>query len=378
MKIYKSANVWDEALDRIRWLFDEFPEIIVSVSGGKDSTVIYHLARIVAEERGRLPLKVMWLDQEAEWQGTVDYVRSLMYADGVDPRWYQFPFRLFNATSTTEHWLNCWDPEKEDKWIHPQDPISIKENIYKTDRFTSLFTNIARYENPDNRVCYLAGVRAEESPTRFVGMTHAPTYKGRTWGKLLDKTRGHVTMYPIYDWSYSDVWKSILDNEWAYNRIYNAQWQYGVPVRKMRISNVHHETAVETLFHLQEIEPETWQRLTQRIGGIDTAGKMGSDDFFVRELPFMFRDWKEYRDYLMDCLITDPSWKKKMQHRMNVQEEWYADVVGSRLYKVHVQSILTNDWELIKLDLFDKNPQMHNIRVHKRRIAQEVLENDGS
>lgn len=371
MKIYKSQNVFEAALDRIRWLFDEYDEIVVSVSGGKDSTVVYNLARIVAEEKNRLPLKVMWLDQEAEWQGTVDYVRDLMYADGVTPKWYQFPFRLFNATSTTDHWLNCWDPAEQDKWIHPQDPVSIKENIYGTDRFGDLFSAIAKKDYPDTRVCFVAGVRTEESPGRFVGLTGAPTYKWATWGTALSANKQHITMYPIYDWSYSDVWKSIHDNDWAYNRIYDAQYQYGVPVRKMRISNVHHETAVESLFHLQEIEPETYERLTQRIGGIDTAGKMGTDDFFVRDLPFMFSDWKEYRDYLLEKLITDEDWQTRFRKKFDQQEEMYADVIGNRVYKVHVQSILTNDWELVKLDMFDRNPEMHNIREHKRRAAQE-------
>ena len=59
MKIYKKQNVWDAALDRIRWIYDEFPEVVVSFSGGKDSTVLMELTKIVAREKGRLPLKVM-------------------------------------------------------------------------------------------------------------------------------------------------------------------------------------------------------------------------------------------------------------------------------------------------------------------------------
>ena len=33
MKFYQSQNVFDAALDRIRYLFDEFPNIIVNTSG---------------------------------------------------------------------------------------------------------------------------------------------------------------------------------------------------------------------------------------------------------------------------------------------------------------------------------------------------------
>jgi len=39
-----------------------------------------------------------------------------------------------------------------------------------------------------------------------------------------------------------------------------------------------------------------------RISGIDTAGKMSYDNFYVRKLPFMFSSWIEYRDFLIEKL----------------------------------------------------------------------------
>jgi len=56
---YMNISVFDEALNRIRFVFDECDDVIVAFSGGKDSTVTYNLAKIVAKEMGRLPLKVM-------------------------------------------------------------------------------------------------------------------------------------------------------------------------------------------------------------------------------------------------------------------------------------------------------------------------------
>ena len=78
MKLYKSTNVFDEALKRINWLFDEFENIVVGCSGGKDSTVVLNLCLKVAEERNRLPLTVMFIDQEAEWQHTIDYMKTVL------------------------------------------------------------------------------------------------------------------------------------------------------------------------------------------------------------------------------------------------------------------------------------------------------------
>lgn len=64
---YKQNNVFEEALERIRFVYDNCDDVIVSMSGGKDSTVLFNLTMQVARERNRLPLKVFWLDQEAEW-----------------------------------------------------------------------------------------------------------------------------------------------------------------------------------------------------------------------------------------------------------------------------------------------------------------------
>ena len=50
MKIYKKNNVFQETLERLRFLYDEFEEIICCHSGGKDSTVIYEICKIVAKE----------------------------------------------------------------------------------------------------------------------------------------------------------------------------------------------------------------------------------------------------------------------------------------------------------------------------------------
>src|SRR5438309_1370030 len=74
-----SRTVYDAALDRIRWIFDEFDgDVTVGTSGGKDSTVVMELAAIVARERG-VKLRAWFLDQECEFQSTVDYMRHLMY-----------------------------------------------------------------------------------------------------------------------------------------------------------------------------------------------------------------------------------------------------------------------------------------------------------
>jgi predicted phosphoadenosine phosphosulfate sulfurtransferase len=356
MRILLKQNVYDAALDRIRFLFDEFDEIVVSHSGGKDSEIIFNLALIVAREKNRLPLKVQFIDQEAEWNSTIDRMREIMAMPEVEPIWLQVPIKIFNAVSTEEEWLMCWEEGAD--WVREKEEISIKENIYGTDRFKELFKAYINVTFPtETKVACLGGVRTEESPVRFVGCTNAATYKWITWGKVLNSQKTHFTFYPIYDWSFTDVWGAIHSNKWAYNRHYDYLYMYGMPISKMRVSNVHHETAVASLFHLQEIDPVLYNALTKRLKGIDMAGKF-KDEFFIHDLPYMFADWREYRDYLLEKLATDErreTFRKKFE---STEKIYNGTRFEDKLLKEHVNCLIANDYHFTKLDNFTRRPGM--------------------
>lgn len=361
MKIYLNKNVFDAALERINYLFDEFPNVVVNMSGGKDSTVCFNLAMRVAEERGRLPLKVMFIDQEAEWDCVIDYVRIVMHDPRVEPYWYQMPLRLFNATSTEEPWLHCWKEGGE--WIREKEPDSIHVNRFGTDRFKELFGPIMAKEFPGQKSCYIAGVRCEESPTRLLGLTSNLTYKEITWGKFLDKKTEQFTFYPLYDWSYTDIWKSIHDHGWQYCELYDHMYQYGIAAKDMRVSNVHHETAIKSLYFLQEVEPEMWNRLVARLRGVNTAGMTKADLFDIKELPFMFESWTEYRDYLLENLIPDNEAKAAFKrHFVIIDRTYIHDEIKRVMAQVCIKAILKNDWHSTTIETFTRRPQVYTYR----------------
>lgn len=366
MKIHLKDNVWDAALERIRYIFDEFENVIVSFSGGKDSTVTLEMALIVARETNRLPLKVLFLDQEAEWQCVIDYIQEVMDRDEIEPMWFQMPIRLTNSTSNEQHYLHCWEDGSE--WMREKVPYAITENDYGTDRFHELFPAIYKKHWDGQRLAVLAGVRAEESPARLAGLTTAATYKWVTWGKHPNKSREHYNFYPLYDWSYTDIWKSIHDNKWSYSKAYDYFYQYGVSPTKMRVSNLHHETAVHQLFYLQEIERETWNKLTKRLGGINQARHMTKEDMFqAKKLPYMFKDWREYRDHLLVNLVTDQEYQDAMRKKFNQMDTVYALIKDiSKLHKVHVATVLAQDIDFTKCSNFEQSPYAITYRRWKR------------
>ncbi len=365
MRIYNKKNVFEAGLDRIRYLFDNFEDVIIGHSGGKDSTVTLNLALLVAKEKDRLPLKVMFLDQEAEWETVIKHQRLVMSNPDIEPMWFQMPIKIFNATSEKDPWLMCWEEGKE--WIREKEDISIKENKYGTDRFHELFGAIFDIEFPNKKVCYLAGVRAEESPARYTMLTSTAKYKHITYGKKLSKKYKHYTFYPLYDWSYTDIWKAIHDNKWPYCKIYDYFYMYGVSPKNMRVSNVHHETAVHSLHYLQEIEGETWEKLTKRVSGIASVSHLGKADFVVKELPFMFKDWKEYRDYLLENLIEKDDKRAIFKKKFDKLDEQYKELtLKDGLYKMQINTLLINDFEFTKLTNWERNPEIHGWRNYMK------------
>ncbi len=371
MKIYKETNVFEEAQKRISFLFDEFEEVIVSVSGGKDSTVIYNLALMEAERRGRLPLSVMFIDQEVEWEATIDEIELIMTDPRVKPYWYQVPIRIFNATSYDEDWLHCW--REGDTWMREKHPISIKENPFNTDRFKPFFTQFLDKTFKGRKVCSLTGIRGAESPSRWVGITQGATYKHITWGKRNTKNQEHYNFHPIYDWDVTDVWHAIHSNGWSYNRVYDYMYQYGVPINQMRVSNLNHETALNNLYFLQEIEPKTWEMATMRLHGISTTGHVEKRNLFScpREVPFMFKDWIEYRDYLLEKLVTDPEKKQIYEKEFERCDRVYLGSPNiENLFKTEITAILNNDYHFTKLGNFLNKPDQS---IYKKiRKGEEV------
>ena len=70
-KIYQDIDVLTAAKSRVDLVFDEFERIVISFSGGKDSTVLLDMVQREAVKRNRM-IDVLFIDLEGQYQSTIE------------------------------------------------------------------------------------------------------------------------------------------------------------------------------------------------------------------------------------------------------------------------------------------------------------------
>lgn len=334
---YQDKNVLEAAQERIAYVFDEFERIVVSVSSGKDSTVLYHLCLAEAEKRDR-KIILFFLDQEAEYQGTVEMMRQMMRHPRVIPWWYQVPIYMTNATSYDQTFLYAWGEGEE--WMRPKEDIAIKHIVGDyPKRFYEFFDWLEQQQTEPT--AFMVGLRSKESMNRFRAVTKNPGYKDITWSTRTNNPLVY-RFYPIYDWTFGDVWKYIADNNIKYNPVYDKMYCLkGKRCNDIRISNLIHEKSFTCLTELQEIEPETYERLCKRLKGVHSAALYAKEKmvYSAEALPAGFSSWKEYRDYLLASAPMDERYRKRLAKRFAKQ----PDVES--VHRQQCRQILICDWE---------------------------------
>lgn len=213
-RIYLQMTVKEAARMRITWIFDNFTNVVVSVSGGKDSTVLFDLVYKEAQRRSRY-IKAFFLDQEVEYKSTIEVMRDIMYRPLVEQLWYQCPIRMTNATSYKQRFLNAWG--EGEQWMREKEPGSIHVNHLGADRFYSFIQAVEAQFSTDTAI--LVGLRTEESLNRYRAMIKNPAIEGISWSS---KTKnGAVKLYPLYDFAFEDIWTYIAREHLVYNKIYD-------------------------------------------------------------------------------------------------------------------------------------------------------------
>lgn len=280
-KKHLDRDVWSLALDRVRHCYEQFDTVVVSFSGGKDSTALLHVTLEVARELGRLPVRVQFYDEEAIYPETVDYVRRVASWPEIDLRWLCLPVRHRNGCSASSPEWFPWAPEVRDLWCRELPPEGITEMkdfpVDDVDARPSIPEFTARMYDPATygNVADLLGMRAVESLMRQTGVRKrrgdnfiVADYHGWGYGNV-------STASPIYDWGTDDVWRAPTKFGWDYNRAYDVMEMLGLTPHQQRCAPPFGEEPSKKLWTYQRGWPELWDKMSKRVPGAAAAARYG-------------------------------------------------------------------------------------------------------
>lgn len=333
-RVYKRKNVLIAAIERMSLIFDMYENVSVSVSGGKDSSVLFHLAHKEAFRRNR-SIDVVFIDQEAEYAGSIDNVRYISKLPNVNMKWYQIPFNMTNSVSYEQDYLQCWQGNLREFEPNSIRDLGIKNNL----SWEKLLPEIEKqYKKP---TAQLIGLRSNESLNRYRAVVKNPAVADINWSSKTSN-ENLINFYPIYDWGFDDVWRFIYDENIPYNKIYDYQYAKDYHKDEMRISCLIHEKSYKCLCDLPEFEPETFEWLCKRVKGIDTAMRYAKEKqmYSNEKLPTHYKNWKEFKDFLLD---NHPNIKQKERFIKRFEKHPEREEV----FKQQVGQLLINDWENI-------------------------------
>jgi len=315
-KEFQSENVYNAALNRIRYIFDRFDKVVVSFSGGKDSTAVLNTALVVARERGKLPLEVVFFDEEAIHPPTIEYVHRVAQNSEINLHWYCLEFKHRNACSNEEPFWYTWDKDKKDLWVRDMPNCAITHHPKFKKGMTFQEFSPYLYDRTQGSVAMMTGIRTQESLRRY--QVIASKKNDAFINSTSEAGQNQYRAFPIYDWSSEDVWLGVQQFGWDYNRTYDIfnQTKLHNDFLHQRVCPPYGEEPLRGLWVYAECFPEMWHKMINRVKGVATAWRYGNTELYssAKAKPEHLT-WKEYLNVIVDSYDHDA--KNEVKHTVN-------------------------------------------------------------
>jgi predicted phosphoadenosine phosphosulfate sulfurtransferase len=347
LKQYREQNVLEAARERVHYIFDEFDQVYLSVSGGKDSSVQMQLVRDVLKERDRgETFDVLFVDLEAQYTATIKQMETLIENSQHvlgEVYWVCLPLSLRNAVSQIQPKWTCWNPDEQDKWVRDRPSeeyvITLADHpfgFFEPDmEFEDFVDEFARWyaDQHDGVVTDAIAIRSNESINRFRTLTSEDKqrYDGKHWTtrvRIRDEYLDAYNVYPIYDWTVEDIWGYVAQEDVPYNDVYEQLWKNGVPLSQQRICQPFGDDQRNGLDQFRRIEPETWEAVLNRVSGVNFGNIYARTSLlgnFESEKPDHL-SWEEYAVFLLESVgLYSPELRDHYTEKIVTFIEWYED-----------------------------------------------------
>lgn len=325
-------NVLTAARSRIEKIFDDFPRIYLSFSGGKDSSVMLHLVMDEAIKRQR-KIGLLFIDLEAQYKMTIDYISRMydLYSEYIESYWVSLPIHLRNAVSQYQPQWICWQPGREADWVRQPHQRSIIDHKYfpfyrykmEFEEFTPAFGDW--YAQEKLCACFV-GIRSDESLNRYRTIAREKsTFLKRQWMTWCGDYVYNV--YPIYDWRTEDIWTYNGKFKKPYNPLYDRMHQAGLTIHQARICQPYGDDQRKGLWLFQIIEPETWGRVVARVNGANQGA------LYVRESGNILGyrniakpehlNWQQFAMMILESMPASTA--EQYKNKIAVFLKWYQE-----------------------------------------------------
>lgn len=333
-------NVYDATQERLKIIFEDFDNVLVAFSCGKDSGVMLSLAYEYAKNNNLLhKLAFYYEDYEAGYKYTDEYADRVFKALDVERKyWICLPISAACSVSMYETRWIPWDMDKKDIWVRnmPEYDYVINEDncpfeFKKGDKGFDTRINFSKWFGKKyGNTAVLIGIRGQESLTRraiFTSKHRKFMHKGLKYSKIIDKNT--VNFYPVIDWDTEDIWICNAKFAFDYNKIYDLYYQAGLSIDQMRVASPFHLSGQDNLKLYKVIDPNNWGKMVGRVNGCNFGGIYGGTSAMGWKKitkPDHFT-WKQYAEFLLDTL-PDKTKKKFLYHLDRFQKSWVEKGYG--------------------------------------------------
>ncbi len=332
-------NVYELIQTRLRMIFNEFDNVYVSFSGGKDSGLLLNLCiDYIRRNNLNIRLGVFHLDYEVQYQMTIDYIDRILEAnkDILDVYRVCAPFRVSTCTSMFQSYWRPWDDEMKDLWVRPkpegclnkEDFPYYSESMWDYD-FQVRFGKWLHEKKDATRTCCLIGVRTQESFNRwrsiYLNRKFQMYHKYRWTYKVANDV---YNAYPIFDWKTTDVWTANGKFKWDYNHLYDLYHMAGVNLERQRVASPFISEAVESLALYRAIDPDMWGKMVGRVNGINFTSIYGGTRAMGWQnvkAPEGYT-WKDFMHFLLSTL--PPKTRDNYLRKLSVSMRFWREKGG--------------------------------------------------
>ncbi|MCF8009544.1 MAG: DUF3440 domain-containing protein [Halanaerobiales bacterium] len=342
-KKYLKKNVYEAAMERYDFIFTEFDNIYFSVSGGKDSGLMWQLGLQKAKEHNK-KIDMLYIDLEAQYKATIDYVYELIENDEYigTVYWICLPISLRNAVSQLQPKWTCWNKNKKDLWVRemPDNKWVINENNCKWDwfrpqmefeEFIILFAEW--YYKQFGKSAAGIGIRSNESLNRFrtIVRDDKTSYKDKHYTTQIrknDKPIPVYNFYPLYDWTAADVWGAISKFNLKFNEIYELMYKNGLSIYEQRLCQPYGDDQRDGLDQYKALEPETWEKVLNRVNGVN-FGNIYARTSLLGHMSTEKPDemsWEQYAVFLLESIrIYAPELEQHYYKKIKKFMKWWEE-----------------------------------------------------